>query len=709
MFSRRQRESLKSTVWGGAWGVVVGGAIIAVSSQLAARHELLLPQPEARAVETPAGTEFDQARPETDPAVPGEETVPAADIAAVTPSTPATQDMSPLLDTQPAAAPEPVYAGPVSPDRPEVPAQAGIRLTDRLGLRPEVSGAPEAAAPLPPGIERPVAVSRDVPAPPVREPAQKTASNAPNPAPDAERENGLGGEPQNAALAGSGYSGLADTTAPADQDLAVNQPVGEGMASDSVAETTEADDLAAEEASPPMETADGTVAEQETAPEIETAAKPEETPMPQVVELAPAPVAPAIAGDTETALNDGVAQIPNGEAPSDAAPAPAPQLTQSIAGAPAADISSEAEAGITLAEADTALPSLSVPRAPSGETGRPLAPRLTDVATVPELPASGPGPSDVATEEPRRIGLEEPEPEESFEIAQAPTADAALPGVPAAQIGQRSQDLPGQASGAAPAMAKAALVENRRSFDAATEGARLAVILVHESAAPPDPAEIGDLPGEVSFAVDAGSANAAAIASAYRTQGREVVMIPSIPVGARAQDVEVALQANLQNVDAAVAVIDVDGRFQNDREAVGQVVAVLVDTGHGLVTAQQGLDTAGRIAGRFGVPAALIFGDLGDAGDARAVGRALDRIAFRARQEEGIILLGRADSAAYEGIETWMGSRQAEGLTLAPVSAVIAPDVGADMGAMEGEAAAEAPTTERRLPQVRAVPDSRSN
>jgi polysaccharide deacetylase 2 family uncharacterized protein YibQ len=253
-----------------------------------------------------------------------------------------------------------------------------------------------------------------------------------------------------------------------------------------------------------------------------------------------------------------------------------------------------------------------------------------------------------------------------------------------------------------------ALAANRRAFEEDAARARLAVVLVHESAAPPDDALLARLPGEVSFAVDGGSANAADIAAAYRAAGREVVLIPSIPAGARPQDVEVALGANLNAVPQAVAVMDTGSAgFQGDRAAVGQVIAVISDTGHGLITAPQGLNTAQQIAGRFDVPASLIFDDLGPGTDAGAVSRALDRAAFRARQEDGVILLGRADAATIEGLGDWLQGRNAQSLAVAPVSAVIDPDGAA--AAPETEAARDGAGDNNGLPRVRRLPGTVQN
>src|SRR6056297_1169517 len=630
ILDRRSRERLKSTVWGGAWGLVVGGVIVAVASQLAVRYDLMLPQPEARAVETPAGTEFAQSRPETDPEVPSEETMPAADVTAATPAAPEPADTSPTLDTTPAATPAPSFAGPDAFERPDVPEGAEVALTEREGLRPETAGAPEARAPLPPRTEQPAVAARDLPAPPAPEPEATVAEPAPE-----------------------------EPSAPTEPPL--------------------------------TETAALTAPEEDSAPALADAAG---MAAPQPAPEAPAAMAEAVddsAGDPATVPAEEPAPVIAGletEAPR------APQSSAPETGAPET-------ADVAVAEADTA----PAPAADSPAIARPAAPE-----EEPEIPETS-RPADAATPSvidlPRRNGNGSG----NIRITQAPEPDAAMPGVPSANVGQRVGTLPGsRANGeperaAVPPPSGGALAAHRRSFEAEDGLARIAVVLVHESAAPPDAAALSELPEEVSFAVDGGSANAAEIADAYRAADREVVLIPTIPAGARPQDVEVALQANLRAVDEAVAVMDHgDAGFQSDRQAVGQVIRAIADTGHGLITAPQGLNTAQQIAGRFDVPASLIFDDLGAGVDANAVSRALDRAAFRARLEEGVIVLGRADPATIEGLGDWLQGRNARSLALAPVSAVLAPEEAGGSGTETGSE-----DEASGLPRVRSLPDSRSN
>src|SRR6056297_399438 len=443
ILDRRSRERLKSTVWGGAWGLVVGGVIVAVASQLAVRYDLMLPQPEARAVETPAGTEFAQSRPETDPEVPSEETMPAADVTAATPAAPEPADTSPTLDTTPAATPAPSFAGPDAFERPDVPEGAEVALTEREGLRPETAGAPEARAPLPPRTEQPAVAARDLPAPPAPEPEPPLAETAALTAPE-----------EDSAPA------LADAAG-----MAAPQPAPEAPAA--MAEAV--DESAGDTATVPAEEPAPVIAGLETeAPRAPQSSAPETGAPETVAESAPAAPAPA---------------APRGEAP-----APAPELSRDLAEAPAEPEAPEA-ADVAVAEADTA----PAPAADSPAIARPAAPE-----EEPEIPETS-RPADAATPSvidlPRRNGNGSG----NIRITQAPEPDAAMPGVPSANVGQRVGTLPGsRANGeperAAPPRSGGALAAHRRSFEAEDGLARIAVVLVHESAAPPDAAALSELP-----------------------------------------------------------------------------------------------------------------------------------------------------------------------------------------------------------------------
>ncbi len=201
----------------------------------------------------------------------------------------------------------------------------------------------------------------------------------------------------------------------------------------------------------------------------------------------------------------------------------------------------------------------------------------------------------------------------------------------------------------------------------------MSIVLVHVGDAVLGSSAMAQLPDTVAFAVDAGLSNARQIAADYRGMGREVVMIPSLPVAATPQDVEVALRVNFETVPEAVAVMDNSGdSFQSDRAAVAQVVDIVAASGHGLITFPRGLNTAHQRAQRVGVATGLIFRDIDGAGETNEqIRRAMDRAAFRARQDEAVILVGRTDAATIEALAEWMLGNRAASVALAPISVAL--------------------------------------
>ena len=94
------------------WGAVVGAAILLVSNVTMERQQLSFPRPEAVPVEVPAGSEFDQARPETDPVVPEVETRPSGEVAGGVAAPPDVVEEPPQFDTSSLEVPQPTLDAP---------------------------------------------------------------------------------------------------------------------------------------------------------------------------------------------------------------------------------------------------------------------------------------------------------------------------------------------------------------------------------------------------------------------------------------------------------------------------------------------------------------------------------------------------------------------------------------------------------------------
>ena len=104
-------------------------------------------------------------------------------------------------------------------------------------------------------------------------------------------------------------------------------------------------------------------------------------------------------------------------------------------------------------------------------------------------------------------------------------------------------------------------------------------------------------------------------------------------------------------------------------------MAALASDGRGLVTKSQGLNSALREAESEGVPAGVIYRDLdGDGQDARVIRRFLDQAAFRARQNDGVILLARMRQETIDALDAWNEANRAGQVALAPLSTVLLAD-----------------------------------
>ena len=186
-------------------------------------------------------------------------------------------------------------------------------------------------------------------------------------------------------------------------------------------------------------------------------------------------------------------------------------------------------------------------------------------------------------------------------------------------------------------------------------------------------AALRSFPYPVSFAVDAMLPDVQERIEAYRAEGFEVLAMIDLPEGATAQDAEVNLAVALERVPQAVGVLEgVRTGVQTSIDSGQQVAEILAQTGHGLVTQNQGLNTVQKQAAREGVPSAVIFRDFDAQGQSPTViRRFLDQAAFRAGQENGVIMLGRLREETISALLLWALNDRASKVALAPVSAAL--------------------------------------
>lgn len=159
----------------------------------------------------------------------------------------------------------------------------------------------------------------------------------------------------------------------------------------------------------------------------------------------------------------------------------------------------------------------------------------------------------------------------------------------------------------------------------------------------------------------------------YRANGIEVGLQTQLPEGATPSDVEVAFEAAFGTLPEAVLLFsDGEDGIQSNRDVTAQVMQVLASEGRGLIAVQQGLGNTLRVAGQLNVPAVEVARDLdGQGQDERAVNRALDQAAFRARQIGDAVLLGRMSTDTLDALSTWAARNRSDQITLAPATAIL--------------------------------------
>lgn len=202
----------------------------------------------------------------------------------------------------------------------------------------------------------------------------------------------------------------------------------------------------------------------------------------------------------------------------------------------------------------------------------------------------------------------------------------------------------------------------------------MSIVLIDDGSSPISLEALADFPYPISYAIDADWSGAAKAAREYRMAGLEVVAMADLPPGAGAADTEVAMQAYLEAVPEAVAVMEgTDTGLQGNRAAVEQLIPILEESGHGLLLFSDGLDTAQKLVSREGVPAVTIFRDFdGEGQTATVIRRFLDQAAFKAGQEEpGVVMVGRLRAETVSALLLWGLQDRANSVALAPVSAVL--------------------------------------
>ncbi|WP_432449692.1 divergent polysaccharide deacetylase family protein [Aliiroseovarius marinus] len=184
---------------------------------------------------------------------------------------------------------------------------------------------------------------------------------------------------------------------------------------------------------------------------------------------------------------------------------------------------------------------------------------------------------------------------------------------------------------------------------------------------------LSKLPFPVSVIVSAIAPDADEAIAFYKKAGLEVVVEANLPPGATPVDAEVNLQVQEPLINKGTAVyLAPESAVQSDAQLAKQVAEILIVSGHGLLTDPQGLNTGHKTALKAGVASGLVFRDLdGDGQTGKVIRRFLDNAAFKARQEEGVILIGRAQPDTVQALVEWSLGSRVNSVAMAPLSATL--------------------------------------
>jgi len=208
----------------------------------------------------------------------------------------------------------------------------------------------------------------------------------------------------------------------------------------------------------------------------------------------------------------------------------------------------------------------------------------------------------------------------------------------------------------------------------------MSIVLIDDGSSPVSGdagiAALRDFPYALSFAVDANLPDAADRMEMFRNEGFEVLAMVDLPQGAQPGDAEIAFGAILPELDKVVGVLEgTRTGFQGSRDVADQVTSILVQTGHGLLTQDNGLNTMPKLARKEGVPADAVFRDFDSKGQtAKVMRRFLDQAAFKAGQEGAVVMLGRLRAETISALLLWGLQDRAGKVSLAPISAVLLRD-----------------------------------
>jgi hypothetical protein len=200
----------------------------------------------------------------------------------------------------------------------------------------------------------------------------------------------------------------------------------------------------------------------------------------------------------------------------------------------------------------------------------------------------------------------------------------------------------------------------------------MSIILIDTGEFNIGPEALASFPYPISFAIDPLRDDALEAAERYRSEGFELLIVADLPESGDASLVDVALVPTIDSIPGAVGILEgTNGGLQGNMELAESVLKMVEDTGNGLVLRPKGLNAAQQQADGRDLPVETMFRDFDASGqNASVIRRFLDQAAFKARQEESVIMVGRLRPATISALLLWGLQDRASSVALTPITTI---------------------------------------
>lgn len=184
-------------------------------------------------------------------------------------------------------------------------------------------------------------------------------------------------------------------------------------------------------------------------------------------------------------------------------------------------------------------------------------------------------------------------------------------------------------------------------------------------------------PFTIAIRIDAPDASARAMA--YRAAGFEVIAMASDDRNAalnralNSDQIETALDVMFTTVPDAIGLLDSSqAKIQKNSRTAKVILKAFLETGHGLITYDKGLNSVDREAHAAGVRTAKVARTLDANSENKALMvRYLDRVSLDARRDGAAIVLGTTAKETVATIAVWLLGTKGQSVSVAPASAVL--------------------------------------